>query len=96
MVKKRAKVSDIDLFASTTSERFDSKPAKSEEPPKVKNTYYLTTDTDQRLEYARVTLRRITGKKISKSDIIDAALQSAIGELETRESESHLAIMLSK
>ena len=96
MVKKRAKVSDTDLFASTTAESFDSKPSKSEEAPKVKNTYYLTLATDQRLEFARVQLRQITGKKVSKSDIIEAALQSALDELQTRDSDSHLAIMLSK
>ena len=99
MVKKRAKVSETNLFESTDSTQvshYDSKTAKGKGEEKVKNTYYLTQETDARLEMARVILRGITGEKLSKSDIIEAALVSALNELDTRSEESYLAVLLSK
>lgn len=99
MAKKRAKVSDTSLFESTDSKKvsqLDSKTAKEKSEEKVKNTYYLTQETDARLEMARVILRGITGKKLSKSEIIEAALVSALNELDTRGEQSYLAVLLSK
>ena len=99
MVKKRAKVSDTSLFESTDSKQVshrDSKTAKEKGEEKVKNTYYLTQETDARLEMARVILRRITGEKLSKSEIIEAALVIALNELDARNEESYIAVLLSK
>jgi len=76
MAKKRGKLSESGLFDSTIAKEQDIKIAKTEEPAKVKNTYYLSPETDTRLELARATLRGITGKKITKSDIIDTALKA--------------------
>lgn len=95
MVKKRGKVSETGLFDSTIAKEQDIKIAETEKPAKIKNTYYLSAETDSRLELARVTLRGLTGKKISKSDIIDAALRAGIDELDTRGSDSYLSILLS-
>jgi hypothetical protein len=49
-----------------------------------------------RLELAQVVLRGITGKKVSESDIIDAALRAGIDALENGGSYSYLAIILSR
>lgn len=99
MAKRRGKVSETDLFArtdSTPSEQHDSKAAGQQSSEKVKNTYYLTADTDYRLDLARAELRRITGEKVSKSDIIEAALKGALDDFEQTGRGSYLAILLSK
>ena len=75
----------------------DAKPAKQqpEQEEKVKATYYLTLDMLDRLENAWLTLRRMADRKqrtsISKSQIIEIALQIALEGLEQSGSESELA-----
>lgn len=61
---------------------------------KIKNTYYLSADTDHRLEMARVTLRHMSGKKLSKSDILEGALRLALDDLESQGKDCPLAILL--
>lgn len=100
MAKRRARIKE-DIFDSTAQnqKQSDSKSSKaddSNELVKKGNTYYLTEDTYWRLDAAKAKLRRMTGKNISKSDIVEAALLQAFGELDTRGNDSYLAILLSK
>jgi hypothetical protein len=96
MAKKRGKVSNSGLFDSTMESSAKASISDTEYAPKIRNTYSLTVETNRRLEYARATLRGITDKKVTKSDIIDASLRAALDELETRGPDSYIAIMLSR
>lgn len=84
----------------------DSKPAmagdgqraeepESEQGEKIKATYYLTLETLDRLEDGWLTLRRMADREqrtsISKSQIIETALQIALDGLEQQGPESELA-----
>lgn len=69
-------------------------PTKTQ-PKKIGNTYYLTQETSYQLEEAKLQLRRLTESKVSKSDIIEAALILAMEELSTRGGRSQLSILLS-
>lgn len=84
----------------------DSKPAmasdgqqaeepESEQAEKIKATYYLTLETLDRLEDGWLTLRRLADREqrtsISKSQIIETALQIALEGLEQQGPQSELA-----
>lgn len=80
---------------SNTTERPNT--SKTEKPnsgknseEKVKATYYMATGTEQRLEAAWMKLRRMTGRKVSKSEIVEAAIRRAVQELDDRGDESEL------
>lgn len=93
MARKRARISGQDVFDSTTERQQDS---KTEKPQKVKNTFHITQETTWRLEDAQLELRRSTGEKLSKSEIIEAALILALNEYEAKKDNSQIAILLSK
>jgi len=69
---------------------------KEEETPgdKVKATYYISSEIVESLEEGWIQLRRLTPKdqraQISKSLIVELALQVALEELESKGSESNL------
>ena len=66
---------------------------------KVKATYYLSSQTVDTLEEAKLRLRRLmrTDKRsISSSSIVDAALQIAFADLEAAGVKSRLADILAK
>ena len=71
---------------------------KSDSRPSVKATFYLTREVRASLEEARLKLRempRPEGKaKITKSLIVEVAIQLAIEALETSGEKSPLAGML--
>lgn len=63
---------------------------------KIKNTYHITQETTWRLEDAQLQLRRSTGEKLSKSEIIEAALILALDEYEEKKEASRIAILLAE
>jgi hypothetical protein len=76
-----------------------SKPVqKPDSRPSVKATFYLTREVLSFLEEARLKLRELArpgGRaKITKSLIVEVAIQLAIGELEASGEKSPLAGML--
>jgi hypothetical protein len=76
-----------------------SKPLKKPDSrPSVKATFYLTREVLFSLEEARLKLREMArpeGRaKITKSLIVEAAIQLALEELEASEEKSPLAGML--
>lgn len=59
--------------------------------PRRKTTQYLVEDIFARLEMARDSLGAASGRRISKSGIVNAALGLALSELESRGEHSRLA-----
>lgn len=89
MAKKRASIADADLF-QTTEESQDvnieeSQDVKTQKEPKFKTTLYITKETQFMLDQAWVDLRRITGVILTKTDIIEAALNAALADGEYSE-----------
>jgi hypothetical protein len=88
--------------ASKTARPKASRPAEEPEPEagKVKATYYLGLETLDGLEEGWLQLRRLTGREqrtsISKSLILETALQIALEELEQAGRESKLASRILK
>lgn len=80
--------------ASKTAKRQDSKP---DEPP-IKVTYYLSPEILEALELAQIQLRKHVGRsergKISKSLIVEQALQLALDDWDTKKGRSRLAKVL--
>ena len=61
---------------------------------KVKATFYLSHEAVDALDEAWYRLRRLSKRdkgRVSKSAIVDIAVHMALGELEAKGSESHLA-----
>lgn len=80
--------------------QFTSKPS-FEEPPlpteaKAKATFYINQDILYELEAAQLQLRRLSPmankKELSKSAIVEAALQIVLDEMKTNASHSQLAL----
>lgn len=71
----------------------DSK-AESGQDAKTKVTFYLPVGLELDIEDARAQLRRLTGKKITKSDIATAALMVVFADLAERGKESSIANLL--
>lgn len=73
-------------------------PVSQPETPKVKATYYLSSETVDALEAAKLALRRLAPagnkRQISTSAIVDVAIQLAMNELEAQGSQSQLASKL--
>ena len=75
---------------------------KAEEAPgdKVKATFYLSTETVEDLETGWIQLRRLAPKEtrgqVSKSLIVELALQIALEELKSKKDKSLLAKKASK
>ena len=79
----------------STSKPVSQKKAEPQEPAeKIKATYYLDAEVVEALEEGWMELRRLADKKdrgqISKSLIVELALDMALEELEKRGSESSL------
>lgn len=78
-----------------TSKPVSQKKAEAQPAEKVKATYYLDTELVEALEDGWMELRRLADKKdrgqISKSLIVELALQLALEDLEKRGTESSLA-----
>ena len=70
------------------------KPEKGIASSKVKVTYEFSEDTVDGLEGARIKLRKILGRRASRYEIVEAALQIAIEELDDQGAESPLALKL--
>ena len=58
---------------------------------KVKVTYYFEAGDEALLERAWVELRRLSGRRVSKSEIVAAALRGAVADLDARGSASGIA-----
>lgn len=78
-----------------------SKTAGQKETPeeeKAKATYYLSPGTVEALEEAWISLRRMASKdqkaRISKSAIVELAIQMAVEELEAKADKSRLSSLL--
>jgi hypothetical protein len=74
-------------------------PAEQQDSEKVKATYYLSQQTLDGLEAAKLQLRRLARKdkrSISSSAIVDAALQLAFADLEAGGAKSTLSSKLVK
>lgn len=84
--------------AGTPERQPASVPAKPSSDEKTKATYYLSESTVDALEEAWLKLRRMADsdarKQISKSLIVDAALQIALVDLEENGEVSRLASVL--
>lgn len=63
---------------------------------KVKATYYMQEGTEQDLERAWLELRRMTGRKVSKSEIVETAIQHATRDLDEEGEGSRIANALRK
>jgi len=83
----------------------EQKARKPAAPPestdgKVKATFYLSPATLDALEAGWLQLRRLASQenrgKVSKSLIVEIALQTALDELKAKDKESQLASVLSK
>jgi len=79
-----------------TSKPVSQKKAEPQEPAeKIKATYYLDAEVVEALEEGWMELRRLADKKdrgqISKSLIVELALQLALDDLEKRGADSSLA-----
>ena len=79
-----------------TSKPVSQKKAEPQEPAeKIKATYYLDAEVVEALEEGWMELRKLADKKsrgqISKSLIVELALQLALEDLEKRVAESSLA-----
>ena len=84
-----------------TSKPVSQKKAEPQEPAeKVKATYYLDTEVVEALEEGWMELRKLADKKdrgqISKSLIVELALQMALEDLRKKGSDSLLAKKLSR
>ena len=60
-------------------------------PEKVKVTYYIEPDDEEVLERAWMELRRLSGRKVSKSEVVAAALRQVGLELAARGAASSIA-----
>lgn len=73
----------------------DSKTLNQQEfapaPEKVKVTYYLEPDDEALMERAWLELRRLSRRKVSKSELVGAALRRAAEDLEARGASSWIA-----
>lgn len=80
---------------SKTANLNDSKTLNQQEPTsapeKVKVTYYLEPDDEVLMERAWLELRRLSGRKVSKSELVGAALRRAAEDLKTRGASSWIA-----
>ena len=78
-----------------TSKPVSQKKAEAQPAEKVKATYYLDTEVVEALEEGWMELRKLADKKdrgqISKSLIVELALQLALEDLEKRGADSSLA-----
>jgi len=77
----------------------DAEPPKQQddEPPKVRVTHYLRPEVANALEVAVLELRRLPGAtrgEINKSEVIEAALQIVMHELQEHGAKSRLARMM--
>lgn len=63
---------------------------------KVQATYYMQEETEQDLERAWIKLRRMTGRKVSRSEIVETAIQHATRDLDEEGGESRIASTLQK
>lgn len=82
----------IPVRSKTESHQSD----KAKEPPKVKNTFHFTEEAAFSLDELQLHLRRLTGKKLSKSEIVEEALMIAFDEWQTRKANSIIAIKMAK
>lgn len=70
--------------ASKTAKKRDSKPEVEAEADKVKATFYLPADVEADLEHVWLQLRRLTGRKVSKSDLVAVALRALVEDVEQK------------
>lgn len=104
---QRKKMPDVmgELLAGTPANQYTSKPVNQHasmpvsQPgdEKVKVTYYLSPQTLDALEEAKLKLRRLIPKakrQISTSAIVDVAIQIVLSELDSEGEKSQLASLL--
>lgn len=64
---------------------------KASEAEKVKATFYLDPAAEAELEAVWLRLRRLTGRKVSKSEIVETALRYLAGDVEEKGEKSRFA-----
>jgi hypothetical protein len=78
--------------ASKTTNGQGGLPSTESSPTeKVKATYYLEADVEASLERAWLELRRLKGRKVSKSEIIEAAVRQVVQDLDQGGTKSRIA-----
>jgi len=87
MARKSPDIS-TDLFAVTRQRRASTQPRKHRNKAA---TFYFSPDVLARLEGAWLDLRRDTSSPVSKSAIVEAALVTALDDLEKNGVESEFA-----
>lgn len=80
-----------DLFASTEQKDASAQAQKGKNRAAI---FYLCPDVLTRLEAAWLNLRRDTGSPVSKSAIVEAALVTALEDLDRHGLKSRFARML--
>jgi len=85
---------DVETERQNTSKTVSQPGGKmgaSSEADKVKATFYLPSDVEADLERAWLQLRRLTGRKVSKSDLVAAALRALVEDVEAKGERSGFA-----
>lgn len=107
MTKKRKPISGADIFFTKNKEpkagpqqqlpRSQTiKTSKLNDVKKERVNYYMTPRLLNRLDQAQAELRRLTRKKITKSDIVGVALEETLKEFEREHEKSRLYRVLTE
>jgi hypothetical protein len=96
MTKRKETPDLLDQIQRQVTGKKPSKQQASKETPKVKNTYYFQQETSDRLDLLQVRLRQLTGEKLSKSEVIEAALLLALDDFDANRDQSDIATILLK
>lgn len=91
---KEAEHQDGKTGKQNTSKTVKQQGGKDEsdmEAEKVKATYYLPADVEAELESVWLQLRRLTGRKVSKSEIVTEALRALAADVEQKGERSSYA-----
>jgi len=84
---KKPELPGVDaLFSRPSSQEVESEEHTAGATPKpVKFTFYFSPDTLEALETAWFELRRRTGRKISKSEIVDRIVRESVQDIDRLE-----------
>lgn len=101
--EKEAKIPSLAPFGSPTKDIKTSrrqnvkapkhqnvKTARHSDVKKERVNYYIAPDLLRRLDLIQAEVRGITGKRISKSDIVNIAIEKVLKEFEEKKTESKL------
>lgn len=73
-----------------TPKHQDVKTSRRPDVKKERVNYYVAPDLLRRLDQIQAEIRGITGKRISKSDIVNIAIKEVLKEFEEKKTESTL------